>query len=107
MPMTASAMRSASTAAENTANFAQKPNSGGMPASENMKIAIAASVIGAFYYLKIIKTMYFDDPAPAFARPPSVVENGLIAASAVVIALGYPLIPWLDTVTGNAAKALF
>ena len=70
-------------------------------------IGIAASVIGAFYYLKIIKTMYFDDPAPAFARAPSVIENGMIAASAVVIALGYPLIPWLDTVTGNAARALF
>ncbi|MEP6785489.1 MAG: NADH-quinone oxidoreductase subunit NuoN [Sphingomonadales bacterium] len=70
-------------------------------------IGIAASVIGAFYYLKIIKTMYFDDPAPAYARAPSIVENGLIAVSAAVIALGYPLIPWLDAVTGTAAKALF
>ncbi len=70
-------------------------------------IGIAASVIGAFYYLKIIKTMYFDEPSPAFARSNSAVENGLIAASAVVIALGYPLIPWLDGVTGDAAKALF
>jgi hypothetical protein len=26
-------------------------------------IGIAASVIGAFYYLKIVKTMYFDEPA--------------------------------------------
>ena len=25
------------------------------------------SVISAFYYLKIVKTMYFDEPAPAFA----------------------------------------
>jgi NADH-quinone oxidoreductase subunit N len=70
-------------------------------------IGIAASVIGAYYYLMIIKTMYFDDPAPGFARAPSIVENGLIAASAAVIALGYPLIPWLDGVTGAAAKALF
>lgn len=68
---------------------------------------IAASVIGAFYYIKIIKIMYFDEAAPAFAPPPSRVENGLIAASAVVIALGYPLIPYLDVLTNNAAKALF
>ena len=70
-------------------------------------VGIAASVIGAFYYLKIIKTMYFDDSAPGFARPVSRVENGLIAASALVIALGYPLIPWLDATTANAAGALF
>ena len=70
-------------------------------------IGIAASVIGAFYYIKIIKIMYFDDAAPAFARAPSAIENGLIAVAAIVIALGYPLIPWLDALTDNAAKALF
>ena len=32
-------------------------------------IGIAASVIGAFYYLKIVKMMYFDEPAPAY--PPA------------------------------------
>jgi len=68
---------------------------------------IAASVIGAFYYIKIIKIMYFDEAAPAFAPAASRIENGMIAASAVVIALGYPLIPWLDAMTINAAKALF
>ena len=68
---------------------------------------IAASVIGAFYYIKIIKIMYFDEAVAAFARPASKVENGLIAASAVIIALGYPLIPYLDVLTNNAAKALF
>ncbi len=30
--------------------------------------AIATSVIGAFYYLMIVKMMYFDEPAPAFAE---------------------------------------
>jgi len=68
---------------------------------------ISASVIGAFYYIKIVKIMYFDDAAAGFARPQSRIENGLIAASALVIALGYPLIPWLDALSGNAAKALF
>ena len=28
-----------------------------------MSGGIASSVIGAFYYLKIVKTMYFDEPA--------------------------------------------
>ena len=70
-------------------------------------IGIAASVIGAFYYIKIIKIMYFDDAAPGFAPAASRVENGLIAAFALVIALGYPLIGWLDVTTAAAARSLF
>ena len=31
-------------------------------------IGVLTSVIGAFYYLRIIKVMYFDDAAPAFDR---------------------------------------
>jgi NADH-quinone oxidoreductase subunit N len=70
-------------------------------------IGIAASVIGAFYYIKIIKVIYFDEPAPAYAPAGSKVENGLIALTAIVIALGYPLIPWLDAATIQAAGSLF
>lgn len=68
---------------------------------------IAASVIGAFYYLKIIKTMYFDDPATPYAKGESVVERGLIAASALFVVLGYGLIPVLGSASAAAAKALF
>lgn len=68
---------------------------------------IAASVIGAFYYLKIIKTMYFDDPAEPYAKGESLLERGLIAASATFIVLGYGLIPALGTASAAAAKALF
>ena len=68
---------------------------------------IAASVIGAFYYLKIIKTMYFDEPAEPYARGESLLEKGLIAASAAFIVLGYGLIPALGTASAAAAKALF
>jgi NADH-quinone oxidoreductase subunit N len=70
-------------------------------------IGIAASVIGAFYYIKIIKVIYFDEPAPHYAPAGSALENALIAISAIVIALGYPLIPWLDAATANAAGSLF
>ena len=31
-------------------------------------IGVLASVIGAYYYLRIVKIMYFDEPAPAFDR---------------------------------------
>lgn len=37
---------------------------------------IAASVIGAFYYLKIIKTIYFDEPTGAYEAKGGAVEIG-------------------------------
>ena len=71
-------------------------------------VGIATSVIGAYYYLKIIKTMYFDEPAPAFARYRDPVEVGMIAAAALFVSpLGYFTIPYLGAATQNAASALF
>jgi NADH-quinone oxidoreductase subunit N len=71
-------------------------------------VGIAASVIGAYYYLRVVKTMYFDDPAPAFAPLESKVEGGLIAIAAVFVSpVGYLLIPVLGAWTMTAARALF
>jgi NADH-quinone oxidoreductase subunit N len=71
-------------------------------------VGIATSVIGAYYYLKIVKTMYFDDPAPAFAPGESPLEGGLIAISALAVSpLGYLAIPFLAATSAAAAKALF
>ncbi|WP_375197223.1 NADH-quinone oxidoreductase subunit NuoN [Sphingobium sp.] len=68
---------------------------------------IAASVIGAFYYLKIIKTMYFDEPADAYEARGGAVENIILTACAVVIVFGYLLNPMLDNVSAAAAASLF
>jgi len=71
-------------------------------------VGIAASTIGAYYYLKIVKTMYFDDPAPAFEGKTDIVEGGLIVLTAAFVSpLGYLLIPMLGGWTTLAAKALF
>ncbi|KQN09038.1 NADH-quinone oxidoreductase subunit NuoN [Sphingomonas aurantiaca] len=71
-------------------------------------VGIAASVIGAYYYLRVVKTMYFDDPALAFAPMESKVEGGLIAIAAVFVSpAGYLLIPVLGAWTMAAARALF
>ena len=37
-------------------------------------IGVIASVIGAYYYLAIIKTMYFDEPAERFERMPNELK---------------------------------
>ena len=68
---------------------------------------IAASVIGAFYYLKIIKTIYFDEPTIAYEAKGGAVENVVLTACAVVIVLGYLLNPVLDKASAAAAASLF
>ena len=71
-------------------------------------IGIAASTIGAFYYLEIVKIMYFDEPEAEFTPVSSYVEGGVIALTAVAVSpLGYLAIPMLGAVTTVAAKALF
>ncbi len=71
-------------------------------------IGIATSVIGAFYYLKIVKTLYFDEPAAAFAPTGSRLEGGLLTLSALAVSpLGYLAIPCLGAASLAAAKALF
>jgi NADH-quinone oxidoreductase subunit N len=70
-------------------------------------IGIAASVIGAFYYLKIVKTMYFDPPAEAYEASRSKVEYAMLTVSAAVIVLGYLFNPLLDRASAAAAAALF
>src|SRR6201999_3797623 len=55
--------------------------------------AIIGTVIGAYYYLRIVKVMYMDDPAPAFARMHQPVQGALIFLAAVAVSpLGYLLI---------------
>jgi NADH-quinone oxidoreductase subunit N len=71
-------------------------------------VAIATSVISAFYYIKIVKLIYFDEPAPAFAETKEPVGTALILASALFVSpLGYLAIPWLGAAATNAARALF
>ena len=72
-------------------------------------IGIAASVIGAYYYLRVVKTMYFDEPDGAgFAPMQSRVEGGLIFASAAFLSpLGYLAIPAMGVWSMAAARVLF
>ena len=71
-------------------------------------VGAAASAIGAYYYLKIVKTMYFDEPAPAFSGKTDPVEGALLVLAAAVISpLGWPLLGYLEIFTASAAKALF
>lgn len=71
-------------------------------------IGIGASVIGAFYYLKVVKTMYFDEPANRVEQSDDAVLGWSGGALALIVSpIGYLAIPLLTAVTAQAAGALF
>ncbi|MXO59584.1 NADH-quinone oxidoreductase subunit NuoN [Altererythrobacter salegens] len=71
-------------------------------------LGIAASVIGAFYYIKIVKVMYFDEPAGTVTGKSDWAHWALLAISAVAVSpLGYLLTKWLGALADGAAAALF
>jgi NADH-quinone oxidoreductase subunit N len=69
-------------------------------------IGVLASVVGAFYYIRIVKVIYFDEPAAVFDKPD--LTNGVIMALSSVLMLVYFVAP-APLVTGAeaAARALF
>jgi NADH-quinone oxidoreductase subunit N len=70
-------------------------------------IGVVTSVISAFYYLRVVKVMYFDEPVGAFDRPISAELKGVLFVTAVGT-LFFFLIPG-PIVAGAevAASALF
>jgi NADH-quinone oxidoreductase subunit N len=69
-------------------------------------IGVLASVIGAYYYLLIIKVMYFDEPARPFHSMPGLVRLVLgVAGILNIVFFAYPA-PLLGAAT-VAAKSLF
>jgi len=71
-------------------------------------IGIAASVIGAFYYLKIVKLMYFDEPVMKVVGRSDMIHSVILAICAVAISpLGYLATRWLGGLSFAAASALF
>jgi len=69
---------------------------------------ILGAVIGAYYYLKIVKVMYMDEPAEPYARVREPVQGVLIFLSALLVSpLGYLLIGPLGSLSDKAAGSLF
>jgi NADH-quinone oxidoreductase subunit N len=69
-------------------------------------VGVVTSVVGAYYYLLIVKIMYFDEPAKNFVRvPPSLRLTLGISGLLVILFFVYPA-PLLDA-AATAAKSLF
>jgi NADH-quinone oxidoreductase subunit N len=61
-------------------------------------IGVLASVVGAFYYIRIIKIMYFDEPAEQFISMSGVQKLMLGLSGAFVILF------WMSPIVGGIAE---
>lgn len=66
-------------------------------------IGVLSSVVAAFYYLRVVKIMFFDEPADAFDKSP--MEIRVIAIAAGVMAIGMVLVLKQLNIAANAAAA--
>jgi NADH-quinone oxidoreductase subunit N len=70
-------------------------------------IGVVASVVGAYYYLRIVKVIYFDEPEPAFEHDMGVSIAGVITGAGIFtlffVAAASPIV----VAAGSAAAALF
>jgi NADH-quinone oxidoreductase subunit N len=80
-------------------------------ASGYLALAVAAilgTVVGAYYYLRVVKVMYFDEPAAPYGRVKQPVQGLLILIAALIVSpFGYLLIAPLQALTDKAAGSIF
>lgn len=66
-------------------------------------IAVLASVVGAYYYIRIVKIMYFDEPVEAFLPQKSFAMK-LIATISAVLVLAF-IVPQVSSPVLDSASA--
>jgi len=69
-------------------------------------LGVLTSVVGCYYYLMIVKVMYFDDPAPAF-DPMGRALRAMLAVTGLFVVLFFIYPGPLVDAAGVAAKSLF
>ncbi|MEM8876958.1 MAG: NADH-quinone oxidoreductase subunit NuoN [Pseudomonadota bacterium] len=69
-------------------------------------IGVLASVVGAYYYLRIIKIMYFDELAPGFDKTPFELRTVMVISGLFVVLFAFYPSP-VTVAADAAAKALF
>jgi NADH-quinone oxidoreductase subunit N len=71
-------------------------------------IGVVTSVVGAFYYLRIIKLMYFDEAKAPFL--PMRAKEGVVMGVALAAVLLFSIVPYFGSsiveAAGLAAKSL-
>jgi NADH-quinone oxidoreductase subunit N len=70
-------------------------------------LGVLSSVIAAFYYIRIVKIMYFDAPADAFDRPVSPSVSAIMLGGAVFVLVAMVFLDPLTNAAQAAAASLF
>jgi NADH-quinone oxidoreductase subunit N len=70
-------------------------------------IGVVTSVVSAFYYLRVVKVMYFDESAGAFDQPLSAELKGVLLVTAIVTLFFFLLPGPIVGAARSAAAALF
>ncbi len=70
-------------------------------------IGVLASVVGAYYYLRIVKIMYFDDPAEPFIQPMAGEMRVILGVSSVFVVLFAVFAFPLMSATSYVTQSLF
>ena len=70
-------------------------------------IGVVASVIGAFYYLRIIKVMYFDEAIDHFDTPIGREMRFVIGVTSIIVVLFFVYPAPILSSAAAAAAALF
>ena len=69
---------------------------------------IVGTVVGAYYYLRIVKIMYFDEAPSPLVRTRAPLERAMILIAALIVSpLGYLLIGPLGHYADRAAGSIF
>jgi len=68
-------------------------------------IGVVTSVVGAYYYIRIVKVMYFDEPREAFEPMPTGVQVVLAVSTFIVVVFWLFPAPLVDTAAA-AARSL-
>ena len=69
---------------------------------------VVASVIGAFYYLRIVYLMYFGEPSEGLDGPMPALHWGFLGASAAIaMVVGIVNLFGVETIAAAAAATLF
>jgi NADH-quinone oxidoreductase subunit N len=69
-------------------------------------LGVLTSVVGCFYYLRVIKVMFFDNAEPAFDKRAASVSFVAIASGAFTVLFLFGLAPFTSA-AASAAKVLF
>jgi NADH-quinone oxidoreductase subunit N len=69
-------------------------------------IGVVTSVVGAYYYVRVVKLMYFDEPKGIPLDKPIGVEVGTVLAIAAIVIMFFFAYPWPIVSGAQAASAV-